>query len=54
MSGLVFNDVNLSGTKIENANLSNVKISDCRLVGTTIDGIPVVDLFAAYQKMNET
>ncbi len=56
MTGLAISDANLSGSRIDNANLSGVAISNCRLLGATIDGVAIIDLFAAYrmQKRGET
>jgi len=53
MAGLSITDVNLSGTVIQNANFTEVQISDCRLTGSTINGIPVSDLLAAYQSLGK-
>ena len=44
-----FTDVNLANTKIRDANLSGASIADSNLKGMTIDGVAVMDLFAAYR-----
>jgi uncharacterized protein YjbI with pentapeptide repeats len=43
-------DVNLSDGRIEHVNLARVSITDCHLDGMTIDGIPVTELLAAYNR----
>ena len=49
MANITINDVNLSNGRITNANLSNLAIQDCLLVGTTINGVPVQEMLAAYK-----
>jgi len=50
LGGAVFDDVNLSGASFHNINLSNVRIADVNIDGMTIDGVLVMDLFAAYRR----
>ena len=52
LSGAKFNNVNLAGITITDANFSGASISHCRLDGTTIEGIAVGDLLAAYRARN--
>ena len=56
-----FEDANLSGWRVRNANLAELRIENADLrgavitdsltTGMTIDGIPVMDLVAAYQTL---
>ncbi len=49
LSGATFRDVNLSGARLNDVNLSGVAIDDARLDGMTIRGVPVAELFAAWE-----
>ncbi len=60
MRACIFNDVNLSGSKIHDVNFSNttfdcinmtnVEITNANLEGMTINNIPVSDLLDTYNK----
>ena len=50
MSGWRVSNVNLAGLHITNANLAGAAIADARLEGATIEGIPVTDLLAFFEK----
>ena len=62
MSGSVFDDVNLSGSTFRNVNLgkctvedacmAQTTISDFNWEGTRIEGILVIDLLGAYEKVH--
>jgi len=46
-----FKDVDLTNTKISDANLTKVEIQNCNLTDMRINGIPVVELLAAYDSV---
>ncbi len=46
---LLFEEANLPGTTFQNCDLTDVKIVGCKVEGMVIDGIPFVDLLAAYK-----
>jgi uncharacterized protein YjbI with pentapeptide repeats len=48
-----FDNTNLSSSTFNDCNMAEVQISDCRLTGSTINGIPVSDLLAAYQSLGK-
>ncbi|MBK6877477.1 MAG: pentapeptide repeat-containing protein [Ignavibacteria bacterium] len=50
----IFTDINFENTKISNVNMANVELSDCNLSGMTIEGILVLDMFEAYNKLRES
>jgi uncharacterized protein YjbI with pentapeptide repeats len=50
MTGWYVNDVNLSGSRFQYINLSGVAFSNCRIPGTTLDGVPLEDMVAAFKK----
>lgn len=47
---LKFEDCYLAGSEIINCNLQDVQLRDCDTQGMTINGIPVQELLAAYEK----
>ena len=64
MSGCSFDDLNMSGWRIQNANLSGLKVEkvkflagasfvDARLEGATIEGVSVTDLLAFWRTGHE-
>jgi uncharacterized protein YjbI with pentapeptide repeats len=50
MSGLRIDYANLAGLHIHNANLAGACLTECRVEGMSINGVALVDLFAAYEK----
>ncbi|HEY8916331.1 MAG TPA: hypothetical protein VIM87_07820 [Chitinophaga sp.] len=47
---LTFEDCYLAGSGIINCNLQDVQVRGCDTQGMTINGIPVQELLAAYEK----
>ena len=45
-----FEEMMLCDSTFRKVDLSNVRINDCDLTGMTIDGVPVSEMIAAYQK----
>jgi hypothetical protein len=47
---VTFEEMMLCDSTFRKVDMSNVQIIDCNLEGMTIDGVPVLDLIAAYQQ----
>jgi uncharacterized protein YjbI with pentapeptide repeats len=50
LSGARFHNVNLTGARFDDANMTNVEIINASLVGTTINGVLVTELFEVYER----
>jgi hypothetical protein len=49
MSGSSFDDIDMSGWRVNDVNLAGAAFSNCRIDGMTIEGILVSDLLQAYR-----
>lgn len=50
LTGTSFTDVNLSGAQIGNANLSGPANINANIADMTLDGIPLSEMVAAYDR----
>jgi uncharacterized protein YjbI with pentapeptide repeats len=49
LCGSAFSDVDLSGSSFNQVHLSGATFNDSNMTGMTINGVPVKDLFDAYE-----
>ena len=50
---ITFEEMMLCDSTFRDVDMSGAKIVDCNMDGVTIDGNPVADLLAAYQRQNK-
>lgn len=49
-NGVRFEDATLNDSLFERCDMANVRMVGCEMEGMTIDGVPIVDLLAAYRR----